>query len=268
MTVEMLGQLTPVILTFEEEPNIGRCLQQLSWARRIVVVDSGSRDGTLSLVRADPRVVCFYRLFDNHANQWNFALSCVETPWVLALDADYLVSDSLAREIAALDPNGPIDGYSNSFQCVFLGRPLRYAMYPPSVTLYRRAQATYFQDGHTQRLRLAGNVSTLRERMFHDDRKPLSRWLSSQCRYAELEAAKICDPLRRLSIVDRVRRMIVVAPVVVPIYLLLLRGGWCDGFPGLYYAVQRTVAELILSMRILEFRVGLAREPTSKPRIH
>src|SRR6266853_1961071 len=87
----MLGAITPVILTFNEAPNIGRTLERLPWARRIVVVDSFSDDDTGAIVTRYPKAELFRRRFDSHANQWNFAIheTGINTEWILALDADY-----------------------------------------------------------------------------------------------------------------------------------------------------------------------------------
>src|SRR5690349_4713692 len=81
----MLGAITPVILTFNESPNIKRSLAALEWADDIVVVDSGSTDGTLDLLRQYPKVRLFRRPFDTHAKQWRYALTETKilTPWIL-----------------------------------------------------------------------------------------------------------------------------------------------------------------------------------------
>src|SRR5438270_13866515 len=88
--------ITPLILTFNEEENIARTIGKLSWAKEVVVIDSGSTDRTIELARAThPNVRIVERIFDTHAAQWNFGLAQVRTPWVLSLDADYELSDAL-----------------------------------------------------------------------------------------------------------------------------------------------------------------------------
>ena len=66
----MLDQITPVLLTYNEEENIGRTLPRLRWAKDIVVVDSGSTDGTLNILTAFPNLRVFKRRFGAHAKQW------------------------------------------------------------------------------------------------------------------------------------------------------------------------------------------------------
>src|SRR4051812_41702318 len=113
----MLDHITPVLLTFNEEPNIARTLDRLAWAKDIVVVDSGSTDGTLAILEKFTNVRVFDRRFDSHANQWRFATeeTQIGTSWILRLDADYQVTDPLITELAGIDPNAPVNGYNISF---------------------------------------------------------------------------------------------------------------------------------------------------------
>src|SRR6188508_2232450 len=83
-------EITPIVITYNEEPNIGRCLAGLTWARRIVVVDSGSTDRTLDICSGFSQVEVLRRPFDSFAQQCNFALSHVASEWALSLDADYI----------------------------------------------------------------------------------------------------------------------------------------------------------------------------------
>src|SRR5258708_7588126 len=82
----MLDQITPLILTHNEAPNIGRTLAELSWASDIVVVDSFSDDETLEIVSRFPQVRVYQRQFDSHENQWNFGLreTGIDSEWLLA----------------------------------------------------------------------------------------------------------------------------------------------------------------------------------------
>ena len=84
----MLDDITPLILTRDEAPNIARTLGQLRWARDVVVVDSVSEDDTAAIARSFPNVRVVQRPFDSHAAQWQFGVEQVRTPWVLTLDAE------------------------------------------------------------------------------------------------------------------------------------------------------------------------------------
>jgi glycosyltransferase involved in cell wall biosynthesis len=252
-----LHAITPVVITFNEEPNIARTLERLTWARRVVMVDSGSTDATLELARRFPNVVVVHRKFDAHATQWNFAVGAtgVDTEWVLALDADYIFSDAFVEELAALEPRPSVAGYACAFAYCIDGVPLRGSLYPPVTVLFRRARGHFIQDGHTQRIVLDGEVERLRTKALHDDRKSMARWLTSQANYAAQEAAKIAAARpSELSWADRVRLVPGVAPLAVALYAGVVRGCLLDGKPGLAYIGQRTIAESILMLELLKRR--------------
>jgi glycosyltransferase involved in cell wall biosynthesis len=251
----MLDQITPLILTLDEEANIERVLGRLSWAREVVVVDSGSRDATRALLARFANVRCVEHAFESHAAQWNFGLAQtgIETEWVLALDADYVLSEALIEELRAAAPDPDVAGLRARFcYCVF-GRMLRGTLYPPAVVLFRRGSAHYVQDGHTQRVQVRGRVDALQSAILHDDRKPLARWVASQARYAQLEAELLCEKSwRDLGWPDRLRKLLVVMPPLAFVYCLTVNRGVLDGWPGLYYALQRGVAEALLSLALIE----------------
>jgi glycosyltransferase involved in cell wall biosynthesis len=251
----MLDQITPLILTYNEAPNICRTLERLTWARDIVVVDSFSSDDTVEIASSFSQVRIFQRAFDVHCNQWEFGLreTGINTPWVLALDADYVLTNEAAAELRTLQPNQATAGYRARFTYCVHGRKLHSGIYPPVTVLYRREAAAYVQDGHTQRVVVDGSIAELCAALLHDDRKSLRHWLNSQARYAELEGERIIKR-EALDFRDWLRMCVVVVPPAMFFYCLIVRGGVFDGWRGFYYAFQRTLAELMLSLYLLDSR--------------
>lgn len=261
----MLENITPLILTYDEAPNIARTLEQLRWARDIVIVDSFSGDDTIEIVSSFPQVRVYQREFDSHEKQWNFGLkeTAINSEWVLAVDADYVLTDESLAEVEALSPDPDIKGYRANFVYCVNGKRLISGIYPPVTLLYRHRAASYVQDGHTQKLALEGRIENLRSRVLHDDRKSLSRWFQAQSRYTKLEADKLLSSdLTTLSWTDRVRRWRVIAPPAMLFYCLILRGGILDGWAGFYYAFQRALAELMLSLYLLEHDLSGSEKPS------
>lgn len=255
MSGGFLDRITPVVLTYNEEPNIARTLERLRWAREVVLVDSGSTDGTLGIVRAFPNVRVCTRPFDHHADQWNFALreTGIGTEWVMALDADYVLGEDLIAEIAALQPSAETSGYEIAFRYVIEGVPLRASLYPPLVVLFRNARARYARHGHRMVLELEPkSTQRLEHRIDHDDRKSPARWLASQHRYAALEAERLrglgYGQMRRR---DVVRRLVFLAPWLVPLYCVVILGVWRNGRQGWRYVKERAIAEWLIARELL-----------------
>ena len=253
-TIVNIKNITPVILTFNEEPNLERCLARLTWAEKVVVVDSGSTDGTQAIASQFPNVDWNVRRFDDHTRQWNWGIDLATTPYILSLDADYILPSDFADELSSLAEDQAA-WYCRFRYCVY-GHPLRASLYPPRAVLFHRDRCRYVQDGHTQMLSIKGSHATMQTVIDHDDRKPLSRWLASQEKYAALEADKLlaASPAS-LRIQDKLRRAVFPAAPVTFLYTLLFKGAVLDGLPGLFYTFQRTVAELILSLKLIQARL-------------
>jgi glycosyltransferase involved in cell wall biosynthesis len=251
----MLDQITPIVSAYNEAPNIGRALEKLAWAKDVVVIDSGSTDDTVAIARHYPNVRVVQTPDPTLAGKWNFALleTGITTDWILALDSDYIMTDGLIREIQGLSPPADVVAYRINFTYCIYGKPLRGSIYPPDYKLLRRRGLSFIQDGHTQRAAIAGRRLALHGCINHDDRKSLSRWLWSQDRYMAAEANKILSKSTGdLGLANRIRRMNFLAPFAVLFLCLFIKGLLLDGRAGVYYAFQRMVAELILSLNLLD----------------
>jgi hypothetical protein len=182
---------------------------------------------------------------------------------VLSLDADYVLSQELVEELATLHANEATAGFRARFAYRILGRSLRGSLYPARVVLYRTNRATYHCEGHGHRVTVSGNIRALTGLIYHDDRKPLSRWFASQQRYAAEEANYLmtCNKAQ-LSMTDRIRRWAWAAPILVFFYTLVVKGCILDGWRGWYYVLQRTFAELLIAIEIVDRRLAQHRGST------
>lgn len=263
LSAELLDQITPLIITYNETANIRRTLVKLRWAHRIVVVDSGSTDGTIEMLRSYPEVEVFYHPFADFASQCNYGLTQIVSPWVLSLDADYELSDQLVSELASLIPPAKVVGYRARFVYRIYGRSLRGSLYPPRAVLYRKDSAYYRAEGHAHHVVLDGKVLQLNGAIYHDDRKPLARWFTAQQRYARTEAEYLLKaPPGALRRSDKIRLMAWLAPFAVLFYVLFVKRCALDGWPGWRYALQQTTAEMLVALEILDRRSG--QRPTAE----
>lgn len=247
-----LADITPVLLTRDEEPNLERTLAQLTWASDVIVIDSFSTDSTVDIAKRFSNVRVFQREIDTLAGQSNYGLQQAHTPWALLLDADYFMPTAFVDELRELEPAPNIRAYRAGFLYAVDGKPLRASLYPARIVLLHRERAAVFQDGHAHRVAVDGEVGMLNAKIIHDDRKSFARFVQRQRHYMRQEAEKLrhADPLS-LSAAGRIRKLIVVAPFAVVFHTLFVKGLILDGIPGLKYTWERLVAELILSREMV-----------------
>ena len=249
-------RVTPLLLVWNEEDNIERCLQRLEWAPEIFVIDSGSTDRTLEICKQFPGVKVVHHPFESFADQSNFGLTKIQTDWVLFLDADYILPLDFEQDLKAFElKNDVVGAYAAFDYCVF-GKPLRSTLYPPRLVLHRVKNARYLQEGHAQCAKINGLKMNLGIRIEHDDRKPLARWFASQVTYARQEAEMLLesDP-SLLSRQDRLRLKAWIAPWLIAFWCLVVKRCALDGRAGLYYTFQRMIAETMLAVCILDARL-------------
>lgn len=220
--------------------------------KEILIVDSGSTDATLEFVGRYPHARVVTRNFDSFAEQCNFGLAQVTTAWVLSMDADYELTPEAASEMRALAPLEAVSGYRAGFIYRIYGRALCATLYPPRIILYHPQRAYYRNEGHSHRVVLEGEVRDLAGKIWHDDRKPLARWLASQQDYARREADYLLtEPRVELRRTDYIRLMGWPAPILVFLYTLFWKRCLLDGWPGWLYVLQRTLAEILIAIELI-----------------
>lgn len=245
--------VTPVILTFNEEANVGRTLESLTYFPRVVVVDSGSTDRTEEIARSFPNVAWFVRPFEGHARQWAWALeeTGVTTPFLLALDADMSVTRDLIGEIERIALREDVDAASMAVEYRIRGVRLLGSLYPRERRLLRCSKAGVADAGHTQKFETTGTTVELSARLVHDDQKPLESFVNAQLRYSAAELPRLFSddaPARRLK--SRLRRSFPFTPVLVWLLAWLRAGGPFRGEAARRYALERMLYEAMLRWRV------------------
>ena len=252
------AKITALVITYNEQDNISRTLESIAWVDRIIVIDSGSTDNTLAMIAEYQNATVKQRPFTTFAQQCNFGLAQVDTPWVLSIDADYVFPAGAEQAIRQAISGNDNCAFTADFLYAIQGEVVRGSILPPRRVLYRKEVARYRDDGHGHRVVIDGAVGKLPFRVIHDDRKPLTRWLASQSIYAAQEADKLLAAAPgELGLPDRLRELVILAPLVVFLLVYVLRGGFLSGWRGLYYALQRLYAELLLSLYLIDRRLQL-----------
>jgi glycosyltransferase involved in cell wall biosynthesis len=245
--------LTAEILTWNEEENIARTLSRLGWLEKIIIIDSGSTDKTIELVQSFPNTEIHTRKFDTHATQWNYGLNFCNSKWVLSLDADYILPDAFIEEVQQNILKTGMEAFYANFDFVVMGKALRGNNTTPRAVLFKKEYCSYYDDGHTQRLLINGRAESFTNKILHDDRKPLTRWLYNQGQYSQKEVIMLLQRSdKELPFTGKLRKKKILAPVFIFFYCLLYKKMMFNGWRGWHYTLQRTLAEILISLRLTE----------------
>lgn len=259
-----------LVLTFNEELNIQRCLKSVAWSDDVVVLDSGSTDRTVAIAEG-MGVRVAHRRFDDFAGQRNWGLDHggLKHDWVLHLDADEVVPPDMHEEILAIIRRERFSGYRLSLKLMFQDRWIRRAsMYPAyQVRLGRRDRLRFRMDGHGQRENLPiGEVGTLKSSLLHYSfEKGLNDWFEKHNRYSSAEAIKNLrrrersegnfaalfshDSGTRWRTLKELSSRLPLRPLFRFLYMAVIRRGIFDGVPGLHYCMLMAIYEYMIVLK-------------------
>lgn len=257
--------ISVLVITYNEEENIGQCLDSLTWCDDVVVVDSFSTDRTKTLcARENVRFV--EHEFGGWVEQRQWALDNVafKHPWVLSLDADELVSSELRTEMLERVGKEPFAAYEMRFRLILWGRWVRRSShYPVWITrLYLRDRVRYSESGATDLPSIDGPIGRLEADLIHENHKPVEDWLLKHIGYASREAAAADtssppDPRRlfrgatHLERRQELKKLWRHAPLRPAVYFLatyVLKGGFLDGRAGFRLAFLKASYEYWISI--------------------
>jgi glycosyltransferase involved in cell wall biosynthesis len=255
-----------VVLTLNEEPNIRRCLASVAWADQVVVVDSGSADGTVPTARSlGAEVVEQPWLGFSAQRECSLRLPMIRHDWVYFVDADEWVSPQLATEIAARLANPDCAGFAHRLRLVFMGTWIRHCGWYGGSWVVRLVDRRFTKyDGSLvgERACVDGRVRRLRNDIVDEDRKGLAAWLHKHVRYAQLECERRGNvgrlperlgalryrsssrPLARRILKDLVFPAIPAKPVTLFLYMYIARLGFLDGVAGLRFCFYHAWFEM------------------------
>jgi glycosyltransferase involved in cell wall biosynthesis len=257
--------VTVLLAARNEEPNLRKCLDSLRQAERIVVLDSGSTDGTETVAKAaGAEVVQFH--YDGgypRKRQWALDHVLIATPWVMLVDADEEVPDALWAEIAdAVMGSSPCSGYLALKSFHFMGRRFRFGGFSHAgMLLFRFGRARFERlvnradDGLDmevhERVITDGPVGRFRTPLMHRDFKGLEAYRERHrryavweagLRYAVLESGRYgSDAIRprllgnaqeRRRFLKRIAMRVPVEPLWWFLYHYLIRLGILEGYAG------------------------------------
>jgi (heptosyl)LPS beta-1,4-glucosyltransferase len=255
-------KLSVTIITLNEAEHIAPAIESASWADEIIVVDSGSADGTVDIARtAGARVLT--REWSGYVDQKNFAAEAASNDWIFSLDADERIPPALAEEVRGLmasDP--PVHGYRGPRVTYHLGRWIRTTdFYPDYQTrLYDRRFARWQGRYVHESVAVDGPAGRLNNDLEHYSFSDLRDQIKRINHYSTLSALQMYEAGRRTGPVE-----ILVHPPAAFLRNYVWRRGFLDGTAGLTISLMNAWGVALKFMKLWELqRTPKNQLPTPK----
>lgn len=223
--------ISVTIVAHNEAERIGACIDSVSWADEIIVVDAGSTDGTQEICRKRGALLIRHP-WEGYAAQKNFAISKTSHSWILSLDADECVSPELAEEIlSVLSDDAPAEGYRVPRKNIFFGRWLRHGDLWPDyqLRLFRRDAGAFNEKSVHESVVVKGRVGVFSSPLEHYSYDSLFDFFQRQVKYARLSAEDLSSSGVQPGIAD-----FVIRPLWRFFKSYILKMGLRDGVNGLW----------------------------------
>ncbi|MBU1695361.1 MAG: glycosyltransferase family 2 protein [Verrucomicrobia bacterium] len=274
----MSDPVSIILLTWNEQINIKACLESVAWAEDVILVDSGSRDGTIESARAarlDVRV--FEHPFQDFGAQRNWALDQTQPrhEWILFVDADERITPACAEAVRrTVAVPGDRVGFFLAPRNLFLGRWLKHCTFYPSwqLRLLKQGKVRFQKEGHGQREVTDGPLGYIREPYDHFPfSKGIQEWKARHDAYSTNEIDLILrlraeplawadlfsgDAIQRRRFLKRLaaRSPALLRPYLRFAYTYILRGGFLDGRAGWVFCMLRLSHEIHIGIKLHEAR--------------
>ena len=251
-------KLSAVILTRNEEKNIGRCLDGLKWCDEIIVIDDFSADKTTKIARSRGAKIFKRKLNNNFAAQRNFGLEKAENDWVLFVDADEVASPTLAANIVRRIKENKYNGFLISRKEVFAGKLLHCADKPiwdwslGSIKLIRlgKKRAGRWQGKVHERWEIKGAVGKTKGYLLHYSFPNLTTALTKINCYTAIAAKNLYQQGKKTSSIQ-----IILYPLGKFIKNFFWHQGFRDGTTGFIHCLLMSLHSFLVRGKLWQARI-------------
>lgn len=233
-------KLSVVLATYNEQDNIGKCLESVkSLADEIVVVDGSSQDHTRKIAKSfGARVIKTANRPMFHTNK-QMAIDAAKGDWILQLDADEVIDPELVEEIKkVITKNSKYPAFELKRKNFFLGKWLKKGgQYPdPLIRLFKKGKARLPQKSVHEQMEVDGEIGMVKGHLIHYTAPTFSRYLRNANRYTTLTAKQFQNESVNLHLFNIIKYLII-KPTITFIKIFIRHKGFMDGFEGFIFAL-------------------------------
>ncbi len=229
----IMSRISAIVIVYNEEKNIRRCLESLSWTDEIVVVDSYSQDRTKEIASSFTDKI-FDLKWEGFGKKKEFAREKASCDWVLSIDADEVVSEKLKQEIKTIiKKDETLDGYYIPRLSNFLGKWIRHSGWYPdhSLRFFKKNKAQFDSSLVHEKLILNGKTGFLKSELLHYTDPDIHHYLLKLDRYTTLGAEKLFQKGKNTSLFD-----LILKPPAIFFKMFIQKAGFLDGWHGFLLA--------------------------------
>jgi len=241
------------VLTLNNRRTIERCLKSLHWVEELVVVDSGSTDGTFEVCKQYTDKACQVA-WKGHRDQYQYAADLTTRQWIMFVDADEEVPPELVEEIGRMlkDDATGVNGFFVCRRTYYLEKWIRYGGWFPDgeIRLYRRDKGRW-EGGLHAKIVVDGEVSVLKNKYLHYTYRDISDQIQTIDKYSRIAAEDMAQRGEKFSFFK-----LLFHPPFRFIKEYLLKSGFRDGLPGLIIIVSTMFYVFIKYAKLWEISIS------------
>ena len=281
MTNNSLADITAIILAYNEEKHIQRCIQSLKFhIKRIVVIDNYSTDNTLSILKKN-NIEVFQNKFINYAIQftWGMNISEIKTKWILRIDSDEYLTKEFAATISdklnALASN--ISGVSINRRNIFLGKEIKFGGTFPQkiVRIWKNGKGKINDVWCDENVLVDGKIEYINQDIIDNRLIDLNSWIAKHKEFANRETINFFTHFQNNTRIDNksfdksksekrryflkhnvyYKAPVILRPLLYFVYRYFLLFGFLDGWQGLkYHYLQGFWYRFLVDLKILRIK--------------
>jgi glycosyltransferase involved in cell wall biosynthesis len=245
-------RLTVIIIARNEEEKISKCLQSVNWADEIVLVDSGSKDKTVEIAKGHKALV--EEISGGNFSSWrNIGARKASHPWLLYIDADETVTESLQEEIKRAVASGEKSAYAIPRKNIILGREMKHGGWWPDyvVRLIKKDKLNKWRGKLHEQPEIKGKVGYLKNHLIHEKHDNLFDMLKKTNEWSEVEAQLLFEANHPKMVWWRFFRI-----MMTEIWLRLVKlRGYKDGAEGVIYSIYQMWSRFITYAKLWEMQL-------------